>query len=81
MKYQSIKEEAKYSTRTTHQCNANYMRHKRHRNKVKGQGIHGSLQSWFNFLTQCLCLFWIYLVCKTASELKTAFYSHVITKS
>lgn len=35
MKYQSIKREAKYSTRTTHQCNANYMRHKCHRNKEK----------------------------------------------
>lgn len=44
MKYQSIKE-AKYSTRTTHQCNANYMRHKCHRNKVKDKGIHVSLQS------------------------------------
>lgn len=45
MKYQSIKGEAKYSTRTIHQCNANYMRHKCHRNKVKDKGIHGSLQS------------------------------------
>lgn len=45
MKYQSIKEEAKYSTRTTHHCNANYTRHKWHRNKGKDQGIHGSLQS------------------------------------
>lgn len=45
MKYQSIKGEARYSTRTTHQCNANYMRHKCHRNKVKDKGIHGSLQS------------------------------------
>lgn len=45
MKYQPIKEKAKYSTRTTHQCNASYMRHKWHRNKIKDIGIHGSLQS------------------------------------
>lgn len=51
MKYQSIKEEAKYSTRTTHQGNANYMRHKWHRKKVKDKGIHASLQSWLDFLT------------------------------
>lgn len=41
--------EAKYSTRTTHQGNANYMRCLR--NKVKDKGMHGSLQSSFNFLT------------------------------
>lgn len=49
MKYQSIKEEAKYSTRTTHQCNTNYMRYKWHRNRVKDKGLHGSLQSSFDF--------------------------------
>lgn len=50
MKYQSMKE-AKYSTRTTHQGNANYMRCKCLRNKVKDKGMHGSLQSSFKFLT------------------------------
>lgn len=52
MKYRSIKEEAKYSTRTTHQRNANYMKHKCHGNKVKDKGIHSSLQSLCDFLAQ-----------------------------
>lgn len=42
MKYQSIEEEAKYSTKTTHQCNANYMRHKWHRKKTKEYMFHSS---------------------------------------
>lgn len=42
MKY-PINEEAKYSTRITHQCNANYMRCKCHRKKgKKDKGTHGS---------------------------------------
>lgn len=41
MKY-PINEEAKYSTRITHQCNANYMRRKCHRKEVKDKGMHGS---------------------------------------
>lgn len=80
MKYQSI-EEAKYSTRTTHQSNANYMRHKCHRNKVKDKAIHGSLQSQFDFPTKCKYLFRVYLIGKYVSAQKTAFYNHVMIKS
>lgn len=49
MKYQTIKEGAKYSTRTTHQGNASYTGQKCHRNKVRGKGIHGSLSHSLTF--------------------------------